>query len=173
MSGPQHKIYSTAVGGAGPGMPGPTTVASLSRLLNTHPQYPPPVQAVLGAQRKLRLWPSFCGTHWAGTARRLPAPALQCQAHSAAQGSFISRIERCAVPVKAVVAAQRAACSIPADMQTLRTAHAPSPARFPAPSGGIELPPAGPGRLHHGVVILACSTKRSSSASRRWYSSGG
>lgn len=23
MSGPQHKIYSTTVGGAGPGMPGP------------------------------------------------------------------------------------------------------------------------------------------------------
>ena len=40
MSGPQHKIYSTTVGGAGPGMPGPyfVAVASLSRLLNTHPQ---------------------------------------------------------------------------------------------------------------------------------------
>ena len=39
MSGPQHKIYSTTVGGAGPGMPRPYfAVASLSRLLNTHPQ---------------------------------------------------------------------------------------------------------------------------------------
>ena len=38
MSGPQHKIYSTTVGGAEPGMPGPYfAVASLSRLLNTHP----------------------------------------------------------------------------------------------------------------------------------------
>ena len=39
MSGSQHKIYSTTVGGAEPGMPGPYfAVASLSRLLNTHPQ---------------------------------------------------------------------------------------------------------------------------------------
>lgn len=39
MSGPQHKIYSTTVGGAGPDMPGPYfAVASLFRLLNTHPQ---------------------------------------------------------------------------------------------------------------------------------------
>ena len=39
MSGPQDKIYSTTVGGAGAGLPGPYfAVASLSRLLNTHPQ---------------------------------------------------------------------------------------------------------------------------------------
>ena len=39
MTGPQHSIYSTTAGSAGPGMPGPYfAVASLSRLLNTHPQ---------------------------------------------------------------------------------------------------------------------------------------
>ena len=49
MSGPQHKIYSTTVGGA-PGMP-PLTLSGFPLPLAEHaPAVILPVQAVLGAQ---------------------------------------------------------------------------------------------------------------------------